>query len=56
MRQKVSLHRSSLSPGLIEKDVARLRVLRGYLMLTVEFFNSLCIYFLGGKKATSVEK
>lgn len=46
-RPEVTLHHRSRSvPRLIEEDITRLRVLRGVRCQPVEFFNSLCIYFL----------
>lgn len=54
--RSVSSSRLPSVPGLVEKDVTRLRVLGNIWCQPVEFFNSLCIYFLGGKRYTLVHQ
>lgn len=54
--ERISSSRSLSVPRLIEKDVTRLRVLWDIWCQPVEFFNSLCIYFLWGKMEILVQK
>lgn len=47
VRQEINLHHRSRSvPRLIKEDITRLRVFWDVRCQPVEFFNSLCIYFL----------
>lgn len=54
--ESISSSRSHSVPRLIEKDVTRLWILWDIWCQPVEFFNSLCIYFLWGKMEILVQK